>query len=406
MAAAATAQLPRRPADRAVIWAVLALSAMGVIAVYSAISFLAETKSGGDTERFLFRHLLRVGLALGVAGVMSLVNYRWLARLSKVALVGSLGLLVAVQVMGAVTNGAQRWLELGPISFQPSDLAKVALILHVAVLLARKQDYIGDVTRGFVPLLVWIGPTVLLIGMEDLSTAAVLSMTMGAMLFVGRVRVLHMAAVGLAGLLLAVGFLASSPQRAARMEAWTGIELFSSNDGTVEISGDDENYQADQARIAIAMGGLTGVGPGKSVQRDFLPAPYNDFILAIIAEEYGLVGALLVLFVFVWILGRGFLRVARGAPDPLGLFLATGLTTAVVLGGFVNAMVTCGLLPVTGLAMPFVSYGGTSMLATGAMVGILLNVSRHASPDLPRLDAGPTDSAVGRSATPLPTSLP
>lgn len=380
MATATTAQLPRRPADRAVIWAVLALSAMGVIAVYSAISFLAETKSGGDTERFLFRHLLRVGLALGVAGVMSLINYRWLARLSKVALIGSLGLLVAVQALGAVTNGAQRWLELGPISFQPSDLAKVALILHVAVLLARKQDYIGDVTRGFVPLLVWIAPTVLLIGMEDLSTAAVLSMTMGAMLFVGRVKVLHMAAVGLAGLILAVGFLASSPQRAARMEAWTGIELFASNNSEVEISGTDENYQADQARIAIAMGGLTGVGPGKSVQRDFLPAPYNDFILAIIAEEYGLVGALLVLFVFVWILGRGFLRVARGAPDPLGLFLATGLTTAVVLGGFVNAMVTCGLLPVTGLAMPFVSYGGTSMLATGAMVGILLNVSRHAQP--------------------------
>ncbi len=373
-----TSALPRRPADRAVIWAVLALSAAGVLAVYSAVSFLAETKSGGDTEAFLFRHLVRVGLALGVAGALSLVNYRWLARLSKVALIGSLALLVAVQVLGAVTNGAQRWLELGPISFQPSDLAKVALILHVAVLLARKQDYVGDLKRGFVPLLVWIAPTVLLIGMEDLSTAAVLAATMGVMLFVGRVRLLHMAVVGVVGAVLAVGFLASSPQRAARLEAWTGVEMFSSNDG-IAIDSQDENYQADQARIAIAMGGLTGVGPGKSVQRDFLPAPYNDFILAIIAEEYGLIGALLVVFVFVWILGRGFLRVARGAPDPLGLFLATGLTTAVVLGGFVNAMVTCGLLPVTGLAMPFVSYGGTSMLATGAMVGILLNVSRHAT---------------------------
>ncbi|WP_412069265.1 FtsW/RodA/SpoVE family cell cycle protein [Rubrivirga sp. IMCC43871] len=375
----ATATLPRRPADRAVIWAVLALSAAGTLAVYSAVSFLAETKSGGDTEAFLFRHLLRVGLALGVAGALSLVNYRWLAKLSKIGLVLSLGLLVAVQALGVVTNGAQRWLELGPISFQPSDLAKVALILHVAVLLSRKQDYISDFARGFVPLLVWIAPTVLLIGMEDLSTAAVLSATMGVMLFVGRVRVLHMVAVGLVGAVLAVGFLASSPQRAARLEAWTGLEMFASNNETVAITGQDENYQADQARIAIAMGGLTGVGPGKSVQRDFLPAPYNDFILAIIAEEYGLIGALVILFVFVWILGRGYLRVARGAPDPLGLFLATGLTTAVVLGGFVNAMVTCGLLPVTGLAMPFVSYGGTSMLATGAMIGILLNVSRHAT---------------------------
>ena len=380
MAATKTAALPRPQADRAVIWAVLALCAMGVVAVYSAVSFLAETKSGGDTERFLFRHLLRIGLALGMAGVLSLVDYRKLARVSKAAMMGSLALLVAVQAMGAVTNGAQRWIDLGPISFQPSDLAKVALVLHVAVLLARKQDYIGDFKRGFVPLLVWIGPTVLLIGMEDLSTAAILSLTMAAMLFVGRVRMLHMLAVGLVGAVLAVGFLASSPQRAARLEAWTGLELFASNNGTVEISGQDENYQADQARIAFAMGGLTGVGPGKSIQRDFLPAPYNDFIFAIIAEEYGLLGAGLVLLVFVWILGRGFLRVAKGAPDPLGLFLSTGLTTAVVLGGFVNAAVATGLLPVTGLAMPFVSYGGTSLLATGAMVGILLNVSRHSQP--------------------------
>lgn len=375
-----TTTLPRPQADRAVIWAVLALCAMGVLAVYSAVSFLAETKSGGDTESFLFRHLLRIGLALGMAGVLSLVDYRTLARVSKLAIMASLALLVAVQIMGVVTNGAQRWIELGPISFQPSDLAKVALILHVAVLLARKQGYIGDWTRGFVPLLVWIAPTILLIGMEDLSTAAVLALTMGAMLFVGRVRVLHMIAVGLVGAVLAVGFLASSPQRAARLEAWTGVELFASNNETVEMSGQDENYQADQARIAFAMGGLTGVGPGKSIQRDFLPAPYNDFIFAIIAEEYGLVGAGLVLLVFVWILGRGFLRVAKGAPDPLGLFLATGLTTAIVLGGFVNAAVATGLLPVTGLAMPFVSYGGTSLLATGAMVGILLNVSRHSSP--------------------------
>ena len=378
MPKATAAALPRRPADRAVIWAVLVLSAAGVLAVYSAVSFLAETKAGGDTERFLFRHLVRVGLALGAAGALSLLDYRKLARFSKLGMVVSLGLLIAVQVMGVVTNGAQRWLELGPISFQPSDVAKVALILHVSVLLSKKQDYITSLGRGFVPLLIWIAPTVLLIGMEDLSTAAVLSATMGVMLFVGRVRLLHMGAVALAGVILAIGFLASSPQRAARVEAWTGIELFASNDDAVAITSQDENYQADQARIAIAMGGITGLGPGKSVQRDFLPAPYNDFILAIIAEEYGLVGALLVLMVFVWILGRGFLRVARGAPDPLGLFLAVGLTTAVVLGGFINAMVTCGLLPVTGLAMPFVSYGGTSMLATGAMIGVLLNISRHA----------------------------
>ena len=216
MAKAATKALPRTPSDRVVMWAVFMLSAIGVVAVYSAVGFLAETKAGGDTERFLFRHVLRVGLALGVAGALSLLDYRRLAKISKLALALSIGLLIAVQVMGVVTNGAQRWIEIGPISFQPSDFAKVALILHVAVLLARKQDYIDDLGRGLVPLLVWIVPTILLIGMEDLSTAAVVALTVGVMLFVGRVRVLHLGALALVGAVLASGFLASSPQRAAR----------------------------------------------------------------------------------------------------------------------------------------------------------------------------------------------
>lgn len=376
--ATAAAAPARPPADRAVWWAVVVLSAMGVAAVFSAVAFLAETRLDGEPEAFLFKHLLRVGLALGVAYGMSRLDYRRAARYSRWALGLSLALLVAVQLVGVVSHGAQRWIDLGPIRFQPSDFAKVALVLHMAVLLARKQDYIGDWHRGFVPLLVWAGPTIVLIGMENLSTAAVLAATLAVMFLVGRVRLLHMASVGLVGLVLAGALLATSPARAQRVDAFLGTQIFS--DDAAVHDRQAEGYQADQARIAFAMGGLTGVGPGKSVQRDFLPAPYNDFIFAIIAEEYGVVGAVLVLLVFAWILSRGFLRVARGAPDPLGLFLAVGLTTAVVLYGFVNAMVACGLLPVTGLPMPFVSYGGTSLLATGAMVGLLLNVSRHAAP--------------------------
>jgi cell division protein FtsW len=356
----------------------LALSAVGVVAVYSAVAFLVETKGGGNSETFLFKHLGRILLALGAAGAFSLLDYRTLARYSRPALVVAIGLLVLVQIMGVVTNGAQRWIALGPLSFQPSDIAKVALILHVAVLLARKQAYIGDLHRGFLPLLFWIVPTILLIGMEDLSTAAILSLTVGGMLFIGRVRIAHMAVVALAGLVLGLGFLAASPHRADRLEAFIGVELFDHAEGAA-LDDQAEGYQADQAQIAFAMGGLTGVGPGKSVQRDFLPAPYNDFIFAIVAEEYGLVGATLLLLLFVWLLGRGFLRIAKHAPDPLGLFLAVGLTAAVALYGFVNAAVACGLMPVTGLPMPFVSYGGTSLLATGAMVGILLNISRHAA---------------------------
>jgi cell division protein FtsW len=178
-------------------------------------------------------------------------------------------------------------------------------------------------------------------------------------------------------MLLAWLLLLASPGRAARIEAYVGLKLFPNTTAEEVFSDQGEGYQSKQARIAIAMGGLTGVGPGKSMQRDFLPAPYNDFIFAIIAEEYGLVGAIALLGLFVILLFRGFLRIARHAPDPLGLLLAVGLVTMLVLYGFVHAGVSSGLLPVTGLPMPFVSYGGTSMLAAGIMIGILLNISRH-----------------------------
>jgi len=370
------------PADKPVVWTVLVLAALGVVAVYSAIAFLAETKADGDAETFLLRHLMRTGLALLAVGVVSLIDYRRLAKLSKLLLIASIGLLAATQVSGIMLGGATRWLAVGGFSFQPSDFAKVALILHLAVLLARKQSYIHEFERGFLPILFWSVPTLLLIGMEDLSTAAVLAAAVGIMCFVARVRTLHLSGVMVLLLVGAFLFLLASPPRAARVESWVGVKLFPHTEEAAVFSSQAEGYQARQARIAFAMGGLTGVGPGKSVQRDFLPAPYNDFIFAIVGEEYGLVGAGLLLMGFVVLLFRGLLRIARQATDPLGLFLAVGLTCTLVLYGFVNAAVASGLFPVTGLPMPFVSYGGTSLLATGIMVGILLNVSRHIDPEL------------------------
>ena len=363
------------PPDKYIVWTVLGLAAVGVVAVYSAITFLAETKSGGDTERFLLRHVSRVGLAFGAAAVFSVVDYRKLARFSKIALLLSMGLLIAVQIGGESVFGAQRRI----FGFQPSDLAKVALLVYIAVLLTRKQPYIKSFGRAFAPMLVWILLTVVLIGMEDLSTAAIVLVSTLTMCFVGRVSVLHLGGLLLVGLMLASVLLMASPGRAARVESYLGVKIFPNTSEEQVFSTQAEGYQAQQARIAIALGGLTGVGPGKSVQRDFLPAPYNDFIFAIIAEEYGLVGAVALLGLFVILLFRGFLRIARHAPDPLGLFLAVGLVTMLVLYGLVHAGVSTGLLPVTGLPMPFVSYGGTSMLAAGLMIGILLNISRHAS---------------------------
>lgn len=372
--------ISRTPADKYTVWLVLMLTAAGVVAVYSAISFLAETKADGDTERFLFKHVARALAGLGVMALFSVINYRTLARFSRLALLLAMGLLVAVQVVGVTSGGAERWLSLGAVGFQPSDLAKVAIILYIAVLLTRKQFYIESLGKAFVPMLLWILPAILLIGMEDLSTAAVVLVATCLMCFVGRVRILHLAGTGALALLLMWLLLMASPHRAERLESFVGVKLFPHTRHAEVFDAQAEGYQARQARIAIAMGGVSGVGPGKSVQRDFLPAPYNDFIFAIIAEEYGLVGAIALLALFVGLLFRGFMRIARHAPDPLGLLLAVGYTTVIVLFGTVHAGVACGLLPVTGLPMPFVSYGGTSMVATGAMVGILLNISRESRP--------------------------
>ena len=368
----------RLPPDKYVVWVVLVLSAVGVIAVYSAIAFLAETKAGGNTEQFLLRHLAYVGLALGAMVVFSRIDYRILARFGRVFLITMTMLLLLVQFVGIKSGGAIRALDLGFIMFQPAELAKVALLLYVAFLLTKKQAYIESFSRAFTPLFVWIILTVVLIGIEDLSTASLVFGATVLMCFVARVHALHLTGLGAVCVMLAVIFLLSSPARMARVDEYLGR-----GSPTEEVTAppQGEGYQAHQAKIAFAMGGLTGRGPGKSIQRDFLPAPYNDFIFAIIAEEYGLSGALGLLTLFGILLMRGFMSIARRAADPLGLILAVGITTLICLYGFVHAAVACGLLPVTGLPMPFVSYGGTSLLANGILMGILLNISRYAIRD-------------------------
>ncbi|MDA0379294.1 MAG: putative peptidoglycan glycosyltransferase FtsW [Bacteroidetes bacterium] len=363
--------------DKLVLWAILLLSAFGIVAVYSAIGFLAETKGGGDTEALLFKHMFRVGLAIVAMGIFSVINYRALAKISRFLLIVSIGLLWAVQVVGVISGGAARWLNLAGVMFQPSDLAKVSLLLFVAMLLTQKQAYIKSFSRSFAPIFLWIMLTIASIGISDLSTSAVVLTAVMIMCFVARVSVLQIMMVGLLGLTLAYGMLLTSPQRAARLEAYVGVKMFPNTDAESVFSSSAEQYQSEQAKMAIAQGGLFGVGPGKSIQRDFLPAPYNDFIFAIIAEEYGLLGAMAVLGLYLIILFRGLLRIARKAPDPLGLFLAVGIVVMLTLYGFVHAGVSSNLLPVTGLPLPFVSYGGTSLLANGVMAGILLNISRQ-----------------------------
>lgn len=343
-----------------------------MLAVYSSIAYFAQ---GHNTTAgsLVTGHIIKLSIAFFVMLIVSKIDYSSYVKLSRIAVVISWLLLFAVMIYGDLVFGARRSLSIGGFSFQPSSLAAVALIVHLAVLISEKQGYIKDFKKSFLPIMIWVSITCLLIALEDFSSAALLMGISLCMMFVGRMSIIQLSAVCLIGLLGGTALIMSSAERQSRVEQYVN-QITNINNTNFESAA---GYQAQQAHIAVARGELFGVGVGKSTQRDFLPAPYNDFIYSIIAEEYGMVGAFGVIIVFVIILFRGFGFVARNARDLLGTLLAVGATLMITLYGFVNAAVAVGLFPVTGLPMPFISYGGTSMLFTGIMVGLLLNISKH-----------------------------
>lgn len=364
----------KQGSDRVLLIAVIFLMVFGSLAVYSSIAFFAESNqvSAGS---LVVGHIVKLSIAFLAMLIASKVNYHMVAKFSRLGMVVSWGLLIAVMIFGSEVFGAKRYLSIGGFSFQPSSFAAVALLVHVAVLLDEKQEYIKDFKRSFLPIMFWVVTTCALIGIEDFSSAAILMGLSLLVMFVGRISILQLSTLVIIGVLGASVLIWQSPERQSRLDQYI--------DQVVEINSSkfnvEEGYQAQQAHIAIAQGEILGVGIGKSTQRDFLPAPYNDFIFAIIAEEYGLVGSASLLILFTVILFRGIAKTAKNAPDTLGKLLAVGCTLTIVLYGFVNAGVASGLLPVTGLPMPFVSYGGTSTLFSGLMIGILLNISKHSS---------------------------
>lgn len=361
-----------RRSDRVLLISVIILMMFGALAVYSSIAYFAQ---GHNTTAgsLVTGHIIKLGIAFFVMLVVSKIEYSNIAKFSKFGLLISCILLIAVMVMGEMVFGARRSLSVGGFSFQPSSLAAVTLIIHLAVLIVNKQDYIKDFKTSFMPIMFWVFLTCFLIGLEDFSSAALLMGISLCMMFVGRMSVMQLSAFVLIGLISGSALIMSSAERQSRVEQYIEQITDIKNDSFESSAG----YQAQQAHIAIAQGEIFGVGVGKSTQRDFLPAPYNDFIFAIIAEEYGMVGSFAIIIVFCIILIRGIAKVARNARDLLGTLIALGATLMVTLYGFVNAAVATGLFPVTGLPMPFVSYGGSSMLFTGVMIGLLLNVSKH-----------------------------
>ncbi len=354
------------------IWLIVgALSVLSIMVVYSATGTLAYKNMGGNTEHYLIRHSLLVILSLVGMWAAHRVDYRYFARISRLALIISVPLLIFSWQFGTNLNEASRWITIPIIdkTFQPSDLAKLALITQLASMLARRQQNIDDFKESLVPILLWCGLICGLIAMTDLSTAALLLVTCMILLFIGRVPMKYLAMLTVVGVIAgAIAF--SFGQR--KETAITRLQDY--------IQADEIPFQARQSYIAIATGGISGRGPGNSVRRNFLPHSYSDFIFAIIVEEYGIIGAFVVIALYLALLYRG-LMTATKSERAYGGLLAAGLSLALVLQAMVNIGVAVGLLPITGLPLPLVSMGGTSLLFTGLSLGIILSVSRGESAD-------------------------
>ncbi|KYG76980.1 FtsW/RodA/SpoVE family cell cycle protein [Roseivirga echinicomitans] len=350
-----------------VIWAVvLCLSLISILVVYSATGSLAYKQMGGNTEYYLIRHTVMVGLAMLVMWIAHKIDYRYYSKITRYALFISVPLLLYTWLYGSTVNEASRWIELPFIGlqFQPSDLAKMALIAGLASMLAKRQQNIANIKESLIPMLAWCGAICGLIAMTNISTAILLFLTCMLLLFIGRVPTKYLAMLMVVGAF--VGVLAMSfGQRGG-----TAISRV-----TDFISQEEVPYQAQQSYIAIATGGVIGKGPGKSDQRNFLPYPYSDFVYAIIIEEYGMIGGVFVLFLYLVLLYRG-MRVMANSDRAFGGLLSAGLSFAIVIQALVNIGVVVGLGPVTGQTLPLISMGGTSLLFTGLALGIILSVSR------------------------------
>ncbi|UXX77710.1 FtsW/RodA/SpoVE family cell cycle protein [Reichenbachiella carrageenanivorans] len=350
-----------------VIWfIVIALSALSILVVYSATGTLAYNQMEGNTEHYLFKHTALVILSWVAMWVAHKVDYRYYAKLSKLALYISVPLLFITWKFGMNINDASRWITVPFINqaFQPSDLANFALIVTLASMLAKRQENIDSIKESLIPMLIWIGLICGLIAMTNLSSAALIFVTCMVVMFIGRVPVKYLA------MLVLVGVIAGAAALAIGQRAGTAISRIESF-----LSEDDIPFQAEQSFIAIANGGTVRFAPGKSQQKNFLPHPYSDFIFAIIIEEYGLVGGVVVLFLYLALLYRGT-RVVAMSKRTYGGLLSAGLSFALVMQALVNMAVAVGLVPITGLTLPLVSMGGTSQLFVGVAIGIILSVSR------------------------------
>jgi len=357
--------------DYIIFLTVTVLLAIGIVMVYSSSAVKAQ-QLYGDGFYFLKRQIVWAVIGLSLMAAAMWVDHRYLRALAKPGLWIALFLLLVVLVpgVGRATHGARRWVELGPLSFNPSEAMKLAFVVYLADYLARAGERIRSFTKGLLPPLAVLGVSFLLILQQpDLGTAIALAGTAVLMLFCSGARLGHLVALFFASLPAVTWMIFGEQYRRRRFLAFL--------DPGADPSG--AGYHIIQALYALGSGGLFGVGLGRSRQKFFyLPEEHTDFIFAIIGEELGFVGAVTVIGLFFFFLWRGY-RVAITSPDTFAGFLAMGLTTMIGLQAVVNIGVVTGTLPITGIPLPFISFGGSSLVFTLLGVGILLNVSRYSS---------------------------
>jgi cell division protein FtsW len=359
--------------DRLLLCAVLALVAIGSVEIYSASAIYALQKFGSSTY-FLVRQGIYLSLGLIAMLIAMEIDYRRYQRWTYTLLFTSLALLGAVLVVGVRINEARRWFHLGPLSFQPVEVAKLALVAYLACSLARKQEKVKTFTIGFMPhLAVCAVMMALLLKQPDLGSCIILGATTLLMLFVAGAKLSYILLAVMAATPVAYHSIVATEWRLRRLLAYLDPWQFR----------EDTGYQITESLISIGSGGLTGVGLGDGKQKLFyLPEAHSDFILSSIGEELGFVGLGAVLALYVVVLWRG-VRAALGARDPFGTYMASGLTTMFALQALVNTGVVLGALPAKGLTLPFVSYGGTSLIVSMFFAGIILNISKGEPPPRP-----------------------